>query len=256
MSDEKGKKEVAVPEKASGNRESSSLAFALVVIMLAFLFILILVLLFLPSSEDNLEYHKWALTTLIGTFGAWIGAGAAYFFGKENLKESSASTEAALKIQQESFRRPSGIERIKDMILTAMNSNFMFNLGDDKNKVKAMLDKDEYRGYWFVPIVDEKTGNLQDIIHAQVFWDTGFMKDKDNPVIKDIISKMDKSSLKNLHGDLFYATVSPDDKINDVYKRLSQKGAQVAIVVDERGKASHCMTQTELRTFLTIADNT
>jgi hypothetical protein len=72
--------------------------------MLGILCLLILLLLILPLRNGNfIEYYKWALTTLMGAFGAWIGAGAAYFFGRENLKESSESTERAMKIQQDSF---------------------------------------------------------------------------------------------------------------------------------------------------------
>ena len=270
MSDEKQKNESAaetaskcdekqinkpVMEKAPKNGETSNLAFSLVVIMLGTLFVLVLCLvipLYFETDTDILDYYKWTLSVLLGAFGAWIGAGAAYFFGRENLRESSASTERAMRIQQQSFRRPSGIERIKDMTLTAMNSNFIFNSESKKSDVKTKLD--ECEGFWFVPVVDKSTGVLDDIIHAQVFWDSAFMK-PETP-IKDIVSEMDKSALKKLHGDLFYVKVAPDDKISDVYDLIRTKGAEVAIVVDQKGKASHCLTKTELRTFLNVADGT
>ena len=104
----------------------------------------------------------------------------------------------------------------------------------------------KFIGYWFVPVVEKETGILQDIIHAQIFWDPSFVGD-----LKEIVSKMDKdASLKKLHGDLFYAKVSSNDKITDVYNMITKIGAEVAIVVDEKGKPSHCVTKTELRTFL------
>jgi len=274
MSDEKEKKE-SVAEKASetgnSNRHSSRLAFSLVVTMLGILLVLVFFIicwpLFFPSTiptdltaRDFMEYYKWALAVLLGTFGAWIGAGAAYFFGKENLKESSLSTEAALKIQQQSFRRPSGIERIKDMTLTAMNSNFIFDFESTKKNVTDGLEK--FKGYWFVPVVNKNTGVLDDIIHARVFWDISFweiaFKDKGKDkgyaeiLIEELVPEMDKTELKKLHGDLFYAKVSPNDKISDVHKLMEAKGAEVAIVVDEKGKPSHCLSKTELRTFLKV----
>jgi predicted transcriptional regulator len=247
-------------ENRNNNRGGSALAFSLVVTMLGILFVLVLFLLWSPLSflsgikdtKDLIEFYKWALSVLLGAFGAWIGAGAAYFFGKENLKESSASTERAMEIQQKSLRRSFGIERVKDITLTAMNPNFIFYADSTKINVKQKLD--EYKGYWFVPVVDKITGVLEDIIHAQVFWDAAFKEDKTS--VKDIITEMDKTEpFKKLHGDLFYVKVSSNDKISDVYNLISNKGAEVAIVVDEKGKASHCVTKTELRTFLNVRDN-
>jgi uncharacterized integral membrane protein len=254
MSDKKEKKESAA-EKASKKRDSSSLAFSLVVIMLGILSFLIVLLLVFPSKDPTLlDYYKWTFTTLVGTFGAWIGAGSAYFFGRENLKESSASTERAMQIQQDSLRRPSGIEQIKDMALTAMNPNFFFDFEKNKNYVKEKLVT--FKGYWFVPVGEVDTGILQDIIHAQVFWADEPFKDG-TITLKDMVSQMDAhtdKSLRKLHGDSFYVKASPNDKISDVYNLICQKDAEVVIVVDEKGKASHCLSKTDLRTFLKVTD--
>ena len=35
---------------------------------------------------DALAYRKDVLSIIITAFGAWVGAGAAYFFGRENLR--------------------------------------------------------------------------------------------------------------------------------------------------------------------------
>jgi hypothetical protein len=236
----------------------SASSYRLVVIMLVILGVLALSLIFMPlivpsssGSKDLMDYYKWALSVLLGAFGAWIGAGAAYFFGKENLLESSRSTESAMRIQQESFRRSPVIERIKDMTLTAMNPNFIFDFGKTKKAVTHQLAK--LKGYWFVPVVEEETGIVQDIIHAQVFWLSTF---DDALTIKEIVSKMDEDKeLRKLHGDLFYVKVSSDDRISDAYNLMCQKDAEVAIVVDEKGKPSHCLSKTDLRTFLKATES-
>jgi hypothetical protein len=241
-------------ENTSGEDRRSPRSYRLVflmVLMLGFLVSLILIIPWVSDYKDNihLDYYKYSLGILLGAFGAWIGAGAAYFFGKENLQESSRSTESALRIQRDSFGRPPLIERIKDMTLTAMNPNFFFDFDKKKRDVRTKLD--DFKGYWFVPVVATDTGVLQDIIHAQVFWDSGFAED--SATIKQIVSRMDEDktkSLAKLHGDLFYIKVSLGDKISDVYNQISQKDAQVAIVVDEKGKPSHCLSKTDLRTFL------
>jgi predicted transcriptional regulator/uncharacterized membrane protein YsdA (DUF1294 family) len=253
------------------SKKSSLWSYRLVVIMLAILAGLVVIIVLMPLSvlllylkdsqdlsavsEKFTEYSKWALSVLLGAFGAWIGAGAAYFFGKENLRESSRSTEKALSIQQGAFRRSAPIERIKDMTLTAVNSNFIFHPEDTKAVVKNRLAN--FKGYWFVPVVDEITGKLEEIIHAQVFWDTDF---GEKLKLTEVIALMDtdamdkKKGTKKLHGESFYVEVSPNDKVGEVYNLLREKDAEVVIVVDEKGKPSHCLTKTELRTFLKVND--
>jgi hypothetical protein len=82
-------------------RESSwkSPEFLLVVVMLFVLLLLVLLILWAPipnvSSDAEatmaLDYRKNILTVIITAFGAWVGAGAAYYFGRENLREASQS---------------------------------------------------------------------------------------------------------------------------------------------------------------------
>jgi uncharacterized membrane protein YsdA (DUF1294 family) len=259
------------PAEDVSHMKTSKWTYHLVVIMLGILAGLAVLIILLPviaslifkdiatfkdpatgklGPEMLTEYSKWMLSVLLGAFGAWIGAGAAYFFGKENLKESSRSTENALKIQQEGFQRPGVLARIKDMALTAMNPNFVFSLEGPTEAAIGKLKK-VFRGYWFVPVVEKDTGILKDVIHAQVFWDPK----TSGKAFKDLIADMDKDpDLKMMHGDSFYGTVTPDEKISDVRKRLDDNKQEVAIVVDDKGKPSHCLTRTQLRTLLKIAD--
>lgn len=151
---------------------SSILAFSLVVVMLGILLVLVLVLLNLPkffdAGDTRIDYYKQAFSVLIGAFGAWIGAGAAHFFGRENLNESSRSTEAVLKIQREAQRGQPQSERIKDLKLMVMNNDFMFRSDQMKKDVTTGLN--DHRDFWFVPILQKGgTGILEDIVHARVF---------------------------------------------------------------------------------------
>ena len=117
-------------------RIAGNLTFSLVVIMLGILSVLVLVLVgivLINSANDKIiEYSKWVLTTLVGTFGAWIGAGAAYFFGKESLVESGASTEAAMSIQQDTLQGAAGPKYIRELALTPMDDTFKFNSSETK----------------------------------------------------------------------------------------------------------------------------
>ena len=244
------------PARATGTSPASSAysggrsAFYLVVIMLATLFLLAAGLLVLPAvyntNDKLLEYCKYALSVLLGAFGAWIGAGAAYFFGKENLAESSRSTEAALRIQQETLTGTSRKQRIKDITLTALNKDFIF--GPTVQKADVVKGLEAHPDYWWVPVLDPAgEGILKDVIHARVFWTPGFA---DADKVSDIISRLDTDqalkSLKPLHGAAFFTTVSLNDMLTDTSAAMSKSGAVVGIVVDDKGKPTYCFTKQDL----------
>ena len=238
-------------DSTSSLRPTGKKEFWLVVIMLATLFILILAALSVAAwrSDDSnmVEYSKWALTTLLGTFGAWIGAGAAYFFGIKNLAESSRSTEKALEIQRVTLRGASKPERISDLELTAMNKEFMFNPSIEKKDV--IIKVNDYPAYWWVPVLDAGgNGILEDIIHARVFCEGAF---KDNDPISKIVSDIDttpalKKKYGALHGASFFVKAALDDKIDDVLDNMNKSGAAVGVVVDEKGKPTYCFTKQDL----------
>jgi len=238
-------------EPPPAQRTTSTLAFSLVVIMLGVLFFLVGALLFLvgwsPTNTVLVDYSKWALTTLLGTFGAWIGAGAAYLFGKENLAESSRSTEAALSIQQKALQGAANPERIRELALTAFDKDFIFNPDATKKDVIDRLNKNN--DYWWVPVVDQGgKGILEDIIHARVFWDDAFTgAEPISKIVTDIDTKTDlKTKYNALHGASFFVKVALDDQIADVIGNMKKSGAGVGVIVDEKGKPTYCFTKQDL----------
>lgn len=259
MSD-KAKKGVSLGGSSAANSPSpqpisGSLAFSLVVIMLGILFVVVVVLLVVAAqnsgNDDILDYSKWVLSTLLGAFGAWIGAGAAYFFGKENLAESSRSTAEALKIQQEALRVAPKSERMRELApsLTAMNKAFMFDPAASKKNVVDGLVKNV--NYWWVPVLDQGgKGVLEDIIHARVFWDPAF---QDNDQISKIVADIDTqpkltAAFGTLHGASFFVKAALDDKIADVAGSMNKSGAAVGIIIDDKGKPTYCFTKQNLLT--------
>lgn len=240
------------------------LEFSLVLVMLGVLTLLLLgIMIIFPllaagkvggpeCNKEIIDYSKWVVTALLAAFGAWIGAGAAYFFGKANLRESSRSTEAALNI----VRGTRGLKYIKDITLTAMNTNFLFTLESTYSDVISKLK--EKVGYWFVPVINAEEGDLngvlKDVIHARAFWSNeSVLKDKS---IKDIIDYMDNDKdLKKLHGGEFYSKVNLNDTIEKVYEMMKTKNIAVGIVVDDKGKPSYCFTRTDLASLLQMQEN-
>lgn len=244
------------PPSSPQPKTSGTLAFSLVVTMLVILLLLIYFVISVATtpppdgakvdSKELLEFGKWSLSVLLGAFGAWIGAGAAYFFGRENLAESSRSTEAALKIQQETLRRPRGKEKIRDLTLTSMNPEFMFKPDQTRQDVLAALEK--HGDYWWVPVLD-KDGKriLEDVIHARVFWNPAITpKHPISEIVKDMASGAIKDSAK-LHGEnSFFIKATPDDAISDIAGRMDTAGAVVGIIVDDKGRPTACFTKQDI----------
>lgn len=237
-----------------GRDPGSAFAFWLVIAMLIALFVLLGMLLLVPTFQElddrKMDFYKSTVGILLGAFGAWIGAGAAHFFGRENLKESSMSTERALSVQGEVLRRKPRFERIRDLTLTVMNNEFMFPPDAAKKTIADRLR--DNANYWFVPELDgTQRGILQDVIHARVFWDDRFA---DDMKLSAILAQIDRDGrledLRSHHGDAFYMTATPNDEIAVVASRMTQRKVEVGIVVDGEGRPTHCFTQRELRALL------
>lgn len=235
-------------------KKERKLEYWLVIWMLIFLTILMTLLILLPaivSKEGLVDYSKWVLTALLAAFGAWIGAGAAYFFGKENLKVSSESTQKALETQHKLARTNLDQALIKDINLTPMNPDFRFTIDETVDKVTDKLDKNV--DYWFVPVLD-KDGKMEDVVHTEALW--RFYKDDKNAGTKKIsdvinyIESNDKTKVKagKLHG--FFEEVDMDAQVLNVSALMKRNDTSVGIVVDENGKPTHCFSRKDLRSFL------
>ena len=234
----------------------AKLEFTLVIVMLSSLtFIIVLLILFpivIVNCFENktkdyaefIDYSKWVLTALLAAFGAWIGAGAAYFFGKENLRLSSESTENALIIQK-------GLEKvqstIRDIKPTPLNPDFTFSFDtyveDVIKKLRERVD------YWFVPIIENE--RLKDTIHEKAFRQ---YKDEEHKgkKISDLINYIKTSKkfvqIRNRFHK-FFVEVSMDDSVHEVSSIMNEKNADVGIVCDKNNKPTHCFSRRDLRLF-------
>jgi hypothetical protein len=110
-------KETTMPDSnpSQGGR-TQYLEFILVVVMLGILLVLVMSVLLIPTSwkdppvlpknanaeqvlkyqqeilayqKSSYDYRKDVLSIILTAFGAWVGAGAAYFFGRESLRDAN-----------------------------------------------------------------------------------------------------------------------------------------------------------------------
>ncbi len=255
-SDNKKRSEKSERKKRSENTEDPP-ELRLVFWMLSSLTILVVLLIVLPffarneaNNSDFIEYSKWILPALLGAFGAWIGAGAAYYFGKENLKLSNSSTKEALEIQGETSKHHADKATIYDINPTTLNPEFKFAMDSPLEDVEKELN--ENVDYWFIPVLEKQ--KIKDVIHIDALW--RFYKSENN-TNKDTLSKLIeyidndplvKDKLSKLHG--FFNVFRMDDKVIDSYIMMKDNNVILGIVCDERGNATHCFVRRDLKVFM------
>lgn len=114
-------------------------------------------------NDMMLSHRKDILAIIITAFGAWVGAGAAYFFGRENLRVSADSLLAMRNMSAKERLRQTSIKQMPPTPLEWVVK---------KNELIAtvqstLIAKPEY---WFIPIVDEITGRLITVINEEAVW--------------------------------------------------------------------------------------
>jgi len=266
------------PESRFGSAE-----FWLVVIMLGVLFFLVVAVLFLPpffllvKSEEGqqvvsvadkelltqiFEYRKTILAVIITAFGAWVGAGAAYFFGRENLREA---TRTMLQM-----REPSAKERLRKTLVRDIPPkplDWRPRPDTPLGKIRERLEK--YPGYWFIPVFD-KDAKLETVLEEEAFWryiydmsehETkkpdaktfgGAIDELMARPLSELIEHIEAShELKKEFHDIF-VRCNLEQSAGDVYSKmnLSHRDIRLAIVFDETGKPTHFFTTTEVRRLL------
>ncbi len=251
-------------EKSPSNQSRTSdppntkMAFWMVMTMLGILCVLVLSVLALVCYKaqsslwgDNgiIEFGKWTVSVLLGAFGAWIGGGAAYFFGKENMVESNRSTEAVLQIQQNTLQNTGKRDYVKDLPLATINSTFNFNPNSTKEYIVNCLTG--HADYWWVPVFDQEgKGIIEDLLHVRIIWDDNFGDGETVAAFLERLATQETLGKKyeKLHGPSFFIKVTPDDKVADTARRMEKSGAAIGVVTDEKGKPTHCFTKQNLLT--------
>ena len=135
--------------KKPGNGDSSpwkSREFLLVLFLLVALIITEALVFWLVSASSRDE----VLALTFGAFGAWIGAGAAYFFGRENLR---VATDSMLRMRGRSPEEILSGTKLADMKPRPLPTKFKEKVSTIGEIVK-WLKEDLNR--FFVVVVDDK----------------------------------------------------------------------------------------------------
>ena len=243
-----------------------ALEFSLVVVMLGVLGALVLLILLvkldspLPENleprlviehqKSLLEYRKDILSIILTAFGAWVGAGAAYFFGRENLREAANSM-----LQ---MRNLSPSERLRQILVRdipprKIPPEWLATGSDNLNGLLEKLKKDP-QNYWFIPILSS-TGGLEDVLHKEAVWryvmelassNQDFKTETVSDLTTYIRSKEDLK--KNFAG--IYVEVKPETSVAEASDMMSKKGVFIGIVTDASGKPTEFIDTADIRRVL------
>lgn len=237
--------------------------FFLVVVMLIVLVVLVWGVLWIPITipeedetttlVDLLDYRKGILAVIVTAFGAWVGAGAAYFFGRENLREAASSLLAMREPSPKERLRQTPVREIPPRIL-----DWIVKTSDGLEDVTAKLEaKPEY---WFVTVVKDD-GTLETVIEEEALW--RFVKAQitsaenrvkkaeeayDAVMSKTVQDVLDEDELQRFKDCYVPATL--DRSAGDIYDSMQDQGLLLAVISDESGKPTHFFTTADVRKVL------
>jgi len=233
--------------------------FCLVVIMLIILAILVALVLHAPvpraasdqnvSIKDLLDYRQSILAVIITAFGAWVGAGAAYYFGRENLKQSTDSMLAMREPTPKELLRKTELRDIapRSIAWTVQESE---ELNDPVKKLKLEPE------LWFLPVV-HGDGKLLTVLNEEAVWRfidkeaaakvpyTEVMK----KTIADVIHYVDHNKGLERFKDISICATM-DESAAEANHEMQQKEVHLAVIMDRTEKPTHYITTNDIRKTL------
>jgi len=199
------------------------------------------------TAKDLLDYRQSILVAIITVFSAWVGAGAAYFFGRENFRDATEKMLQMRETPRERLRKTT----VKEIPPRAID--WQEGIGKDVKSVYDRLKKDTER--WFIPIINEdKTLNtvlLEEAVYRYIVdkkYDV--TKEDKSQTIGCILKYLDETEeLKERTKDI-HVVLNLNNNLGYANDLMSDKGVKLGIVTDEKGKPTHYITTDDLRRAL------
>lgn len=239
--------------------------FLLVIAMLVALFALVLIVLLVPApppdtgttSKDIMDYRQGLLAVILTAFGAWIGAGAAYYFGRENLAKA---TESILAMKELSPR-----ERLRKETVRSLNPKLLDWLVSKKETVEEVRKRlQQEKRLWFIPIIDVDR-RLVTVISEEAVYDYVSLRLLEMPeeTVKKAVESINRENMDALlqwvdkRGRTdsnwlkktkdMYVPTTMEASAGDVNEQMKGKGVSLAIVIDMQGQPTHFVTTADIR---------
>lgn len=231
-------------------------------ILFTFMILVIpLVYLALPGAAETgsieyqktlMDYQKEIFTVTVAAFSAWIGAGAAYFFGRENLR---VATDKILEMRglppMEKLKRTP----ILDMRPPSVDWTVLRNT--PLKEVFERLKDDPMR--WFIIVVMED-GRLEYVIDEEGLY--RFITDNPEMTPESILAEKTVNDLithyeqrpptDQLYRKVLKMSVRVEDTANVGYveERMTNGNVHLAIVIDQDKKPLYYITAGDIKRCL------
>jgi hypothetical protein len=194
------------------------------------------------TTKDLLGYRQNIMVAIITAFGAWVGAGAAYFFGRENLREA---TQKMLDM-----RGLSPVERLRKTLLSEIPLRQVHWLVNINTKVENVYNKlrDE-PDRWFIPITKED-GTLLTVLENEAIY--LYVLDKKDMIgtLDDVLKYLMENEKLQKHTEDIYVEVKFDNNACYAQDLMQYKNVKLGIVTNEKGEPTHYVTTDDLRRLL------
>ena len=214
--------------------------------MLFVLFFLVIAVLITPvpqedttvTAKDILDYRKSILAVILTAFGAWIGAGAAYYYGRESQREA---TKGMLDM-----KGPSPRERLRQTLIREIpprQIDWTVRRETDLREIISKLKNEPKR--WFIPII-KKDGTLDTVIHEEAVWRFKLDKEKEG-TIDSVLKYLEREKdLQDRTKDI-HVEIKLDDSLGYANDLMRDKNGHLCIVIDKNKKPTHYITTGDLR---------
>lgn len=201
----------------------------------------------LTSQQDSdQKYRKDILAIIVTAFGAWVGAGAAYFFGRENLRESNS---LMLRMHEGSPKDRLDQAKVSDLPLKALDIVVKATdlLGPVLTKLKGN------NKFFFVTLISDQ-GKLVDVIHKEGIW--RFVVDHADQLaaatIQSVLDYLNADQVLKRDFLGVYAPVKLDTTIGAAHDLMTKKDKEVfvAIVLNSEDRPMQFFDTGDVRKFL------
>lgn len=162
-------------------------------------------------------------TAVVTAFAAWIGAGAAYFFGRENMREAITAIKGVTPREILERKRLSEVMRPLEPTVT------------EKDTIKTALErvlKDPEK--WFVTILDEQ-GRLSNVINEEAIHK--YLADK---------TKEETKVAKEVYADLMETPISEVVKYIEDQSKTTRKLAKLINIYVPMSIEQNCITALDM----------
>jgi len=198
--------------------------------------------------KESMDFRKNVLAVILTAFGAWVGAGAAYFFGRENLREA---TQGMLDMRHGTAR--DRLNQISVGEIPLKHLDWKVGTGATVDEVMTKLKSDP--SLWFIPIIDAN-GFLLNILHGEAVWRTVFSEpnNKRNDKILsigDVLTAVQKDPQLQKKANI-YITARRQQSLGEIHDLLLSKDIYICVVADDQGKPAGYFDTGDVRKILVV----